>query len=126
MELGRLAESRKASVETFKSPPKRGSHYFLEPDLAYLEISDTSVEASGREFKTSSKARFPDKSVPCSSGAVEHSSRSIACWNCGKSSHVRRECPSSRKLKCHRCGKHGFTVQNCPGCSGNGRKGQPF
>ena len=49
MELGKLAESRKASVEMFKSPPKRGSRYFLEPDLAYLEISDTSVEASGRD-----------------------------------------------------------------------------
>jgi hypothetical protein len=45
--------------------------------------------------------------------------RSLTCWRCGRSGHVRTECRYPAKLFCSRCGKEGIMSRDCP-CRGQG------
>ena len=45
--------------------------------------------------------------------------RSLTCWRCGRSGHVRTECRYPARLFCSRCGKEGILSRDCP-CRGQG------
>ena len=37
-----------------------------------------------------------------------------ACFGCGSTDHMRRDCPNPRKIKCYGCGGEGHIRRNCP------------
>lgn len=98
--LCKQLEARKEVVQNFAPPSRRQKH--LEPDLAYLDVTNTNLEdedvAGVSRFRTSERK----------------------CFNCGSPSHFIQNCPRPRVRKCFRCGEMGSTVLTCSKCSGNG------
>lgn len=108
LELGRKLEARKESMDAY-APPPRNRSTLLEPDLAYIYSSQSSLASSGRSSRNVATVSSP---------------LNKNCWNCGKSGHLSVKCTESRKRHCFSCGRRDVTKITCPNCSkkdqGNG------
>ncbi|XP_063922677.1 uncharacterized protein LOC135137071 [Zophobas morio] len=101
-DICRTLESSFEQQRRFQPPPRR-SVALLEPDLAY-----NLVEAPHAGPSNSSRR--------ASVAAVSD----ITCYNCRKTGHISRNCPSRRQRPiCRGCGRPGFIRPNCPSCSKN-------
>ncbi len=38
-----------------------------------------------------------------------------ACYNCGKTGHLQRDCPEGNDRTCYECGEKGHFARECPG-----------
>ena len=45
-----------------------------------------------------------------------------ACYNCGKSGHIQRDCPDADNKLCYRCGFSGHIARECPEKGDDDRK----
>ncbi|KAG5871811.1 hypothetical protein JTB14_013586 [Gonioctena quinquepunctata] len=76
----------------------------MEPDLAYVYSSCSSIAGSSRE------------------GHEVHGFRNYSskrrCWNCGSDSHLSIACKEPQKRYCYSCGHPYATKRTCPKCNG--------
>jgi hypothetical protein len=83
------------------------------------------LAANGRGRRRANIAALHDErgSSSASTGGAEDSGRegrrNGKCWNCDKTGHRSKDCPSEKTLHCYRCGRKDVTVRNCPRCSKN-------
>ncbi|KAG5877256.1 hypothetical protein JTB14_002088 [Gonioctena quinquepunctata] len=103
LQLCRQIEARKISIDSYSPPPKNRAN-LMEPDLAYVYSSCSSIAGSSRE------------------GHEVHGSRNNSsnrrCWNCGSDSHLSIACKEPQKRYCYSCGHPNATKRTCPKCNG--------
>lgn len=97
LSLGKKLELRRSYAEKYVPPPRRNQS--MEPDLAYVSTSTSSVSS-------------------VSGAPVERRK----CWNCEKEGHLASQCRQSRRTHCFRCGQSGVTVRTCHRCNLNSRR----
>lgn len=102
LKYGRMLESCKSSVESFKPPPSRRVTNLLEPDLAAVEVGSSETCSAGPPINE------------VSSVGLE-----IKCFNCGQRGHKVNVCKEPKRKRCYRCNKPNYTVLTCPSCSKN-------
>ncbi|KAG5862597.1 hypothetical protein JTB14_017174 [Gonioctena quinquepunctata] len=82
LQLCRQIEARKISIDSYSPPPKNRAN-LMEPDLAYVYSSCSSIAGSSRE------------------GHEVHGSRNNSsnrrCWNCGSDSHLSIACKEPQR-----------------------------
>lgn len=98
-ELCRKLEERKQSVEKFSAPIKKS--VALEPDLAYVSLSETN-ELVGTETPSSTEKKI------------------LVCYRCNKPGHKAIGCMERGEKFCFKCKKKGVTVRTCPNCKQQG------
>lgn len=100
-ELCRRLEERKQSVEKYSAPIKKSAA--LEPDLAYVSLSESN-EALVTEVPT-----FSEKKI-------------LLCYRCNKPGHKAIGCMVKGERFCFKCKTKGVTIRTCPNCKqpGNG------
>ena len=108
-------EAKKYRAESYV-PPARKRHGFVEPDFAFIAADEPSVHLSNDSI--------PDVSEVAQAGSKVLTSRTVTCWNCGKTGHLNRQCPNPKNTHCYRCGAPGVTTRSCQKCSpsGNGSR----
>lgn len=95
-------EKRKHRVDSYRPPPRR-RNAFVEPDFAFVDVSDsTNYDSSTRPMVNS----------------VEHVNR-LKCYNCDQQGHSFQDCSAPRRVFCYRCGRLNVTVRRCPNCTNN-------
>lgn len=111
-----VLEGKKYRAEHYV-PPSRRRQNFVEPDFAF--VSDSPEEAltdnrfstpNVQEIRHNTNTSLNNNRVP----------REVTCWNCQKTGHLNRDCPTPRKIHCYRCGAPNVTVRSCQKCSNSG------
>lgn len=114
LKYGRQLEARKAYVEAYVPPPNKSKA--LEPDLAYVDVPNSSKSVSSVSTTYSPQSaqnrKRSEKKVTNRKADVN-----LTCWNCSESGHKSAQCTQVRKKHCYRCGQAHFTVATCPKCS---------
>lgn len=98
LELGRKLEVRKETMDAY-APPPRNRRSLIEPDLACVYSSQSSLASSHKDVA--------EISTPISK----------TCWNCGKVGHLSSRCDSPRTRHCFSCGRRDVIRTSCPNCN---------
>lgn len=112
LSVGRRIESRKLMMDSYVPPPKNKGQ-LMEPDLACIYSSSSSISGSSRLDEIGevvSSNRVPNNEVR-------------KCWNCGGTDHLANRCIRALKRHCFGCGRPGVVRSECSNCrnhSGNG------
>lgn len=93
-------------------PPPKNKGQLMEPDLACIYSSSSSISGSSRLDEIGevvSSNRVPNNEVR-------------KCWNCGGTDHLANRCIRALKRHCFGCGRPGVRSEcsNCRNHSGNG------
>lgn len=86
--------------------PAKSSGHVSSKQVAVLG-SDTEVQRQRVVGKTSGTKSKLNSRVP------DSHARTIVCWKCGRSGHMRRECRMPAKIRCFNCGKEGVLSKDC-------------
>lgn len=108
--LCKQLENTRCAVELYAPPPRRSLNT-MEPDLAYVGVSDELSYCN--ELKDDNFSN-----VPTTGKAVNNH---LVCFNCNKPGHKAIGCLEPHKKICYKCRKPGFTTKTCPQCNKVGR-----
>ena len=112
---GKLEDAMKLKEEQIhtidaEKPKTKEEETNLQSEINVLKKTFAEAMKNTRRvpFKSNYPARRNDR--PNNRSEYKKDRRNIECWGCGKSGHLKRECP---EIECFECGKAGHLARFC-------------